>query len=337
MLTMATIAVSAFAQGDGQQRIRVVVDGQRVRFRDTKPVKQNDRVLVPLRGIFEALGARVTWDPATQTVSAHRPGTDMRLTIGQNDAAVNGQDVHLDVPAQLIGGSTMVPLRFVSESFGAQVTWNDQAQEADITSGPGRVTTPPPTESRPLRPIMRMDVIPPDSVLPLSLQTRLSSANARKGDEFTATLNTEGRGRYMGLPQGTTVYGYVEYARARRGDDAGVIELKFDHLTTPSGHSYPVSGRLIALEGKDIVRRNGTIVARGSQNDHMVFTGYGAGAGLILGLQAHRPIEDAILGGLLGAAIDASRRRGAHNVELNPGTQFGLRLYQPLSFPRGVQ
>jgi len=185
---------------------------------------------------------------------------------------------------------------------------------------------------------MRMDVIPADSILPLTLQNRLSSANAQKGDQFTATLNTEGHSRYMGLPQGTTVSGWVEYVRPRRGDDPGVIELAFDHLTTPNGHSYPVSGRLASLDNREVVRRNGSIVARGSQGDHMVFTGYGAGAGLILGLQSHRPIEDAIIGGLLGAAIDSSRRRGnqAHNVELTPGTQFGLRLYRPLSFPHDL-
>ncbi|MFX8840903.1 hypothetical protein ABTM78_21335, partial [Acinetobacter baumannii] len=78
-----------------------------------------------------------------------------------------------------------------------------------------------------------------------------------------------------------------QYAKPRRGDDPGVIELRFDHLSTPNGHSMPVYGKLISMDNRDIVRRNGTIVATGRHDDHMVFTGYGAGAGLILGLQSH--------------------------------------------------
>ena len=103
--------------------IRVVLDGQMLQF-DVPPVIENDRTLVPLRVIFEALGAEgnnpiadVEWNGETQTVTAKRSDTEIKLIIG-GEAYVNGQAVELDVPAKIIEDRTLVPLRFVSEALG---------------------------------------------------------------------------------------------------------------------------------------------------------------------------------------------------------------------------
>ena len=132
------------------QTARVVVDGQPMGF-DQPPVVAGGRVLVPLRGVFEHLGATVLWNPATNVVTAQRADTQMQLAIGSRQAIVNGRVVTLDVPATIVGGRTLVPLRFVSEAMGAQVDWDNATRVVTITSGttalpvqpPARVPQPP--------------------------------------------------------------------------------------------------------------------------------------------------------------------------------------------------
>ena len=91
------------------------------------------RFLVPIRGIFEALGADVAWDGHTNTVTGKRGHTTVILTIDSNLARVNGDHIQLDVPATLINGRTFGPLRFISEALGADVKWNEEDRVATIT------------------------------------------------------------------------------------------------------------------------------------------------------------------------------------------------------------
>lgn len=96
------------------------------------PVMINNRVMVPLRGIFEALGAEVKWDPQTQAVKATKGSTTIELKIGDSTAYKNGQSVTLEPPPQIVNGSTMVPVRFVSEALGAEVKWDGATQTVNI-------------------------------------------------------------------------------------------------------------------------------------------------------------------------------------------------------------
>ncbi|MFX4261145.1 stalk domain-containing protein [Pelotomaculum propionicicum] len=117
---------------------QVILDGQQLSF-DVPPVIENGSTLVPLRVIFEALGADVQWDGNTQTVTATKSGNEIRLMIG-GAAYKNGQEVQLSVPAKIIEGRTLVPLRFVSEAFGCQVAWDGTTQTITITSISGTGT-----------------------------------------------------------------------------------------------------------------------------------------------------------------------------------------------------
>ena len=112
---------------------KVLVDGSTLNF-SVPPRVEQGTTLVPLRGIFEALGASVVWDGATQTVNASKGGTQIKLQIGSKTAYRNGQAVTLSVPGKVIGGSTLVPLRFVSEALGADVKWDGAAQTITIAS-----------------------------------------------------------------------------------------------------------------------------------------------------------------------------------------------------------
>jgi hypothetical protein len=128
LLLTITIANEASAAS-----IKVYINGEQKIFPQA-PVMENGRTLVPLRGIFEGLGADVEWDNATRSITATKEKTTVYLKIGSKQAKVDGKSVTIDVPAKIINGSTMVPIRFVSESLGAEVKWDAAASAVLIES-----------------------------------------------------------------------------------------------------------------------------------------------------------------------------------------------------------
>jgi len=128
--TSNTPAITTTAPANSAQ---VFVDGQQLNFK-VAPVVIQGSTLVPLRAIFESLGATVSWDDATRTVTASKNGVVVTLPVGKTQASKNGQPVTLDVPATIVEGSTMVPARFVSESLGATVNWNGDTRSVIIQS-----------------------------------------------------------------------------------------------------------------------------------------------------------------------------------------------------------
>lgn len=121
---------SVFASED---KIGIDIYGKEVTF-DVMPVNINGRVLVPLRGIFETLGAKVTWDDATKTVLASRNGTNVKLTIDSKTAYINDKEITLDVAPGIMESRTLVPVRFVSEALGEKVDWIDSTKTVVIVS-----------------------------------------------------------------------------------------------------------------------------------------------------------------------------------------------------------
>lgn len=108
----------------------VKLNGKPMAF-DVNPVLEGGRVLVPLRAILESLGARVSWDDSTLTATAIKGSTSIKLQVG-GKAWKNGREVTLEVPARVINGRTMVPLRFVGESMGAAVQWDSATKIISI-------------------------------------------------------------------------------------------------------------------------------------------------------------------------------------------------------------
>jgi hypothetical protein len=112
--------------------VGVVVNGSPVQF-DQPPIERSGRVFVPLRGVFERLGASVVYDNGT--INATGNGRTIQLQIGSTRAVVNGQTQTLDVAPFLVGARTLVPLRFISEALGANVQYDNSSQVVSINSG----------------------------------------------------------------------------------------------------------------------------------------------------------------------------------------------------------
>ncbi|MFX4263314.1 stalk domain-containing protein [Pelotomaculum propionicicum] len=111
----------------------IIVNEKYLSF-DTPPVTQNGHLLVPVRAVCDELGANLNWDGLYQLISLDIEDITVTLKIGSSAAYLNGKEVIIDVPAQLIDNRTFVPLRFISEALGAQVRWDETTQTAYIST-----------------------------------------------------------------------------------------------------------------------------------------------------------------------------------------------------------
>ncbi len=114
--------------------IHVMVNGKQLVF-DVDPQIADGRTLVPMRNIFEALGLTVSWDDGAKAAQGTSAGSSIRFVIGSSVALVNNQEKSLDVPARIIDGRTMIPLRFLSENLGYHVEWVESTKMVLISSG----------------------------------------------------------------------------------------------------------------------------------------------------------------------------------------------------------
>lgn len=129
--TAALLPHSALAAGG----ITVEVNGAAIDFSkydNVLPYIENDRTLIPIRAVAESLGLTVDWDGETRTVTARKDGTDISLVIDSDVAIVNSVEVKLDSPAKITDDRTFVPLRFISENFGAAVEWDGDTRTVTI-------------------------------------------------------------------------------------------------------------------------------------------------------------------------------------------------------------
>lgn len=115
------------------ENIKVMLDGSYLSF-DVPPTIIDGRTLVPMRAIFQALGATIQWDEATSTVTGKKGDTTVILQINSANAIVNGKTIELSVPATIVQDKTMVPARFISESLEAAVGWDEPTQTVLIAS-----------------------------------------------------------------------------------------------------------------------------------------------------------------------------------------------------------
>lgn len=111
--------------------ISVLINDKKVYF-DQDPIIHSNRVLVPIRAVMESMGANVAWDE-NNYVTVTKGDRKIELTIGETEALLNGEIVYLDVPAEIISGRTLVPVRFIAQCLNYNVEWNPDTQTVSIT------------------------------------------------------------------------------------------------------------------------------------------------------------------------------------------------------------
>lgn len=316
------VALTAVAAVSAAQRIQATVNGSPVYFADVQPMMLNQRVMVPLRGVFEQMGADIDWNEAMQQVTAKTEDRTVILRIGNRYATVNGAQVELDTPATTVRNRTMVPLRFIGEALGAKVDW----REPDMVA----ITTTDLAQDQNAD-IGKLVTIEANTVIPLKLSDKLTSTDSHVGDTFSATVDTKGEDDYQGLPSGTVVQGHVDTVRAKSDKSPGVLGLEYDRIVLPNGKSYDVDASLVGLDDKSVTDENGRLVAKDSKKgkDTLKYVGYGAGGGTLVALLTRGNIlTDALLGGALGWIFSELQKHPnqSNNVVLNTGAQVGMRL-----------
>ena len=132
---MIQLALASLILMDVSEGPKVFVDGKLVAPPNVPaPIIRDNRVQVPMRGIFEALGAGVQYLPQTRQVVVTRGGPEVTLLLDENFAYVDGQQRYLDYPPEVVDGTVMVPLRFVSQALGAYVNWDPLRRNVTVST-----------------------------------------------------------------------------------------------------------------------------------------------------------------------------------------------------------
>ena len=206
---LAATPARAQSQAFTPSPVTVTVDGRPLAFPDQPPVNSGGRLLVPLRAIFEALGAVVNY--SNGTIRAVRGSTNLELNIGSAQAIVNGQTRTLDVPAQAVFGRTLVPLRFVGEALGANVDYQAAAQNVAISS-PAAPSTVPGLETNPTNPTTTPANPGPGYVVPGATASVAGTLVGVNTGANTITLNIDNQIRIFPLAPGAIALSQISIA-----------------------------------------------------------------------------------------------------------------------------
>lgn len=132
MLLIVLIMCFSFTAYGIEKPVTVYVNNEKVEF-DVNPIIENGRTLVPLRGVFEKLGAKVDWNKNIMQVVIKDGNNDISMLLEKNKVLVNGEIKDIDVATKMINSRTFAPLRFISETLGHDVKWDQNTYSVYIT------------------------------------------------------------------------------------------------------------------------------------------------------------------------------------------------------------
>jgi hypothetical protein len=142
-------------------------------------------ILIPLRSMFEQMGATVSYDPSTRTADVSKPGSDVKVRVGDHNVVINGESRPLDVPPEIYKGAIVVPIRVISEGMGAYVQWVPEKKTVVVryvaAPIPTPLTTPPPTPA-PVAPATAAPTAPPTPAP--TVYNEFSPGNTGQGASF---------------------------------------------------------------------------------------------------------------------------------------------------------
>ena len=230
-LLLATAFVAGLGMPSQVQAaaVTIVVNGQTVTF-DQPPEERAGRVFVPLRGVFERLGASVVY--ANGQINATGNGKNISLHIGSTAASVNGQAVTVDVAPFLVGARTLVPLRFVAQALGATVDYNNGTRTVAINGGGGN---PPP---------VTVTAMPSPGTN--FIQVTSPAANTKVGSTFTLSGRTRPNSTVTVAATGQALVGGVipvsgsTYHNTTTADNTGYFSLNVNIQAVPGGTAHIV-------------------------------------------------------------------------------------------------
>jgi len=209
LLAVLLFSVPVFAHPP----ITVYVDGEKLNF-DQPPIIKEDRTLVPMRKIFEALGAEVYWDEPSQSVTAVKGNDVFLLHIGKAELYKNGKVVYtMAVPAQIVNDRTLVPLRAVSESLGAEVAWDGIDYVIDISSAAGSTDMPSYIgQDTPMKGGYSSQVVAPDGTVVLNAELKCDEVTGGKAAAINGSMAKETFGQGEAFLQAYGEKALAEYA-----------------------------------------------------------------------------------------------------------------------------
>lgn len=121
--------ISAVAR---EEEIPVYLEGEKIEF-DIPPVISGGRILAPVRGISEAMGAEILWDDETKTAQILSADRQVSFCIGEKTMVINGEETGIDVAAEIIGGRTFVPMRALADALEFDVKWDEEIKSAFLS------------------------------------------------------------------------------------------------------------------------------------------------------------------------------------------------------------
>ena len=127
------LSVNAYVFAD--DTIKVTLDGNYIEF-DVKPQTINGRTMVPIRAIFEKMGATVKWDESTSSATCTKGNVVVKMTVNSTDMYINNKVSKMDIAPVVKGGRTLAPARFAAQAFGAYVEWDESTNTVKIYSVP---------------------------------------------------------------------------------------------------------------------------------------------------------------------------------------------------------
>jgi hypothetical protein len=177
-------------------------------------------------------------------------------------------------------------------------------------------------------------VVSEGTVIPVRMDTPLSSARNRAGDRFTATVVSERDGNSE-FPSGTKIEGVVSGVQRAGDGQPGALDLDFRIVRLPDGQSERIEGSLISLDDKNIKRTSDGSLVVNNRKDRTKFILYGAGAGLVLGALTKHTVEGVLLGAAAGYIYGQKQKdkeQSVSDVIVPAGTQFGMRLDRDVTY-----
>lgn len=174
-------------------------------------------------------------------------------------------------------------------------------------------------------------VLDSGTVIPVRLDTELTSNHSQPGDPFTATVD-DSTGAYRNILQGATISGVVRESTPQQGSNPGALSLGFTRIRLSDGRLVTISGTPTSLDTKNLTTRgDGVFVAKNtSQDQRLTYTGIGAGAGILLDVLKGGKfnLQDILIGAGLGYGAGSILKspQQVHDVDLTPGTEMGVML-----------